>query len=222
MIHAPKRTLTDDFKIGSRGCKRGEPIVRGYVDTGDHVFVDKFTYNFRKPQRGDVFVFNTQKLPTIERRRFASDRNERNDPLDFDLATTAAFADRQHIIADMSKPSQFYIKRLTGTPGDELRVEPPSLFVNGKHAEGRAFARVMAAQDGYEGYVLGSAGSFLMPILQSPEDRYTVPERHYFAMGDNSKHSSDSRDWGPVPQQNIMGRGLFVYWPFASHWGLIR
>ena len=50
----------------------------------------------------------------------------------------------------------------------------------------------------------------------------TVPEKCYWAMGDNSYHSSDSRDWGPVPQANIMGRGILVYWLFASHWGLIR
>ena len=221
MIHAPLRTLTESFQLNYRGYKRGEPIVRGYVDTGDHVFVDKITYNFCRPSRGDVFVFNTQKLPTIERRHPATSREDRNDPHDFDLATTAEFADRMGILADMGVPSQFYIKRLVGTPGDELRIEPPALFVNGQPAVGRAFARVMAAQDGYEGYALGFP-SFLMPILQSPRDLYTIPPAHYFAMGDNSRHSSDSRDWGPVPQQNIMGRGLFVYWPFAAHWGLIR
>ena len=58
-------------------------------------------------------------------------------------------------------------------------------------------------------------------IMRAPDDPFTVPEKHYFAMGDNSKHSSDSRAWGPVPQQNIMGRAVFVYWPFTPHWGLI-
>jgi signal peptidase I len=79
----------------------------------------------------------------------------------------------------------------------------------------------MSMQDGYGGYGFGFP-TFLMPILRSAEDPYTVPPRHYFAMGDNSYHSSDSRDWGPVPQQNIMGRGVFVYWPFGPHWGFIR
>jgi signal peptidase I len=49
-----------------------------------------------------------------------------------------------------------------------------------------------------------------------------VPERRYFAMGDNSYNSFDSRWWGPVPEENLVGRGLFVYWPFNWHWGLIR
>ena len=53
-------------------------------------------------------------------------------------------------------------------------------------------------------------------------DVVTLDARQYYALGDNSYHSSDSRDWGTVPEQNIMGRGVFVYWPFTKHWGLIR
>ena len=43
----------------------------------------------------------------------------------------------------------------------------------------------------------------------------------YWAMGDNSAGSSDSRAWGPVPERNLVGPALFVYWPFAQHWGFI-
>jgi signal peptidase I len=49
-----------------------------------------------------------------------------------------------------------------------------------------------------------------------------VPAHGYFALGDNSYNSYDSRYWGPVPEENLVGRGLFVYWPFNRHWGLIR
>ena len=45
--------------------RAGDPIARGYVDTGDQVFVDKFTYHFRSPHRGDVFVFNTAGISAI-------------------------------------------------------------------------------------------------------------------------------------------------------------
>ena len=117
-------------------------------------------------------------------------------------------------------PSQFYIKRLGGLPDDVLRIDPPNLFVNGKRAEGRGFERVMSAKDGYRGYSNGPAGGSGFRFLGSPNAEFHVGD--YFALGDNSYYSSDSRDWGVVPEQNLMGRGLFVYWPFNSHWGLIR
>jgi signal peptidase I len=218
MIHAPMRTLNEAFGVNYRDYQRGEPIARGFVDTGDHVFVDKVSYQFRTPHRGDVFVFNTERLPTIDRRR---PNSEPNDLTEFDNPDAARLADKEGFKVDMSLPSQFYIKRLAGLPGDVLRVDPPKLFVNGQVAQGYGFERVMSMKDGYGGYGFGFP-TFLMPILRDANDPFTVPLKHYFAMGDNSYHSSDSRDWGPVPQENIMGRGVFVYWPFGPHWGFIR
>jgi signal peptidase I len=219
MVHAPLRTLSETFAVGYRDYQRGETIARGYIDTGDHVFVDKISYQFMRPQRGNVFVFNTEKLPTIDRRH--QPNYEPNDPNQFDNPEAARLADKDGWKVDMSAPSQFYIKRLAGCPDDTLRIDVPNLYVNGQLAEGRGFARVMAAQNGYEGYGFGFA-SFLLPIMRASDDPFTVPPKHYFAMGDNSYHSSDSRDWGAVPEQNIMGRGVFVYWPFGAHWGFIR
>lgn len=173
--------------------KAGEPIARGYIDTGDHVFVDKFTYHFRKPRRAEVFVFHTQNVPT--------DENKRNP----------------------GGPSQFYIKRLVGLPGDELRIDPPELFINGKPAAERAIRRVIEQKEpGYRGYGSGRQLGFGSGILADKDVPCTLPPKNYFAMGDNSYHSSDSRAWGPVPEENLMGRGVFVYWPFAKHWGLIK
>jgi len=180
-----------------REFKRGEPIIRGYFDTGDHVFVDKFTYNFRRPARADVFVFTTAGIPLLHRE---------------------------------GTPSQFYIKRIGGLPGDTLQIVPPKLLVNGEIAQEPPFQRVMSAKDGYRGYSNGperrgydqqvfvERGVF----LGSPEATYTVPKNSYYALGDNSYNSLDSRFWGPVPERNIMGRGVLVYWPFTSHWGRIR
>jgi len=110
----------------------------------------------------------------------------------------------------------FYIKRLAGLPGDQLRIDPPFLYINGKKAEGYGFERVMSARPPYRGYAPGQK------YLSKPDQTYSVPRDGYFAMGDNSYNSFDSRYWGPVPVENLVGRGLFVYWPFFPHWGLIR
>jgi signal peptidase I len=184
-VYCPPDHLRDDFKV-SPGMRYhpGEVIARGAVDTGDQVFVDKFSYNFVKPHRGNVFVFRTNHIPGI-----------REDP---------------------EAGSPFYIKRLAGVPGDHLRIDPPFLYVDGKKAEGYGFARVMSARPPYRGYALGHE------YLSQPDRTFTVPQDGYFALGDNSYNSYDSRYWGAVPDANLVGRGLFVYWPFSPHWGLIR
>jgi len=185
LVYAPPETLTHDFSVfPGRTYHSGDIIARGVVDTGDQVFVDKFSYNFVKPHRGDVFVFRTNHIPGI-----------REDP---------------------EAGSPFYIKRLAGLPGDRLRIDPPFLFINGDKAEGFGFERVMAAKPPYRGYAVGH------DYLGAPNHSFTVPRDGYFALGDNSYNSYDSRYWGPVPEENLVGRGLFVYWPFNRHWGLIR
>jgi signal peptidase I len=185
LVYASPDTLRQDFRVMlGNTYRRGEVIARGAIDTGDQVFVDKFSYNFVKPKRGDVFVFRTDNVPMIT--------------------------------ADPETGAPYYIKRLTGLPGDELRITQPLLLVNGKPAEGLGFSRVMNAKDGYSGY--RPSGEH----LSDPNKSYRVPEGHYFAMGDNSANSFDSRYWGAVPEENLVGRGLLVYWPFTRHWGLIR
>src|SRR6476660_7181980 len=117
---------------------------------------------------------------------------------------------------DPEAGSPFYIKRLAGLPRDQLRIDPPFLYINGKKAEGYGFARVMSAKPPYRGYALGHE------YLSQPDRTFTVPRDGYFALGDNSYNSYDSRYWGAVPEANLVGRGLCVYWPFSQHWGLIR
>ena len=63
---------------------------------------------------------------------------------------------------------------------------------------------------------------FPAQYLTTPTERFTVPPHSYFALGDNSYNSSDSRYWGIVPEKNVIGRGFVVYWPFSSRWGFIR
>src|SRR5205807_2028804 len=66
LVYVPPETLRHDFNVfPGHTYRRGEVIARGAVDTGDQVFVDKFTYNFVKPHRGDVFVFRTNNITGI-------------------------------------------------------------------------------------------------------------------------------------------------------------
>ena len=191
LVYAPPDTLKGSFNLfAGRTYRAGEIMARGPVDTGDQVFVDKFSYNFVKPHRGDVFVFRTNHILLIPE--------------------------------DPETGAPFYIKRLGGLPGDTLRINSPLLYVKGENdlrehvAEGYGFKRVMSAKDGYHGYDKGRE------YLSGPNSTFVVPAHTYFALGDNSFNSYDSRYWGPVPEENLVGRGLFVYWPFVPHWGLIR
>ena len=234
-VYAPPETLQQDFKVSLfNQYKRGQVIARGAIDTGDQVFVDKFSYNFVKPHRGDVFVFRTEGISDCNR----------------------AVGNRFLISEDPGNGAPFYIKRLAGLPGDTLRIEPPLLYANGKLAERFGFQRVMAAKPPYRGYSDGplntrdlenklvqmrmeketaiSSGSsdraaelqleeqHLKGQLEFAQGKRPLPPGSYFAMGDNSYNSYDSRYWGPVPEENLVGRGLLVYWPFNRHWGLIR
>lgn len=193
IVFSPKDVLLRDFEVRpGRIYEPGEPIVRGYIQAGDQIFCDRLSYVFRKPQASDVFVFITTGIQRIE----------------MNLPAGAS--------------SQYYVKRLAGLPGQTLRIDPPQLFINGEKATQPPFERVMAACEGYRGYSNRCEYGSSAIYLSSPLDQFTVPPQSYFALGDNSYNSSDSRYWGVVPEQNVIGRALFVYWPFSQRWGLIR
>jgi len=197
-IWAPIAIVRGTFGVSEgRQYQAGDVIARGAVDAGDHVFVDKLSYNFHTPTRGEVFVFSTHGIRRID----------------------------QELAQQGIDGSQFYIKRLAGLPGDTLRVEQPNLYINGQLPTEFGFQRVMSQIGGYRGYsnppsqMQWRGGAV---YLCSPDATFTVPPNQYFAMGDNSFNSSDSRFWGTVPRDNLMGRGLFVYWPFLPHWGFVK
>jgi signal peptidase I len=107
---------------------------------------------------------------------------------------------------------QYYIKRLVGVPGDKLEVKTPVLYRNGQPIAGAdAFDKNARRAEHYPGY------GAIMAL--SPGETVTVPDDKYFAMGDNSADSADSRYWGFVPAKDVVGRPIFVYFPFTRHWG---
>jgi signal peptidase I len=107
---------------------------------------------------------------------------------------------------------QYYIKRLVGTPGDTLEIRESALYRNGAPITGsKAFARNAAKEGHYPGY--RATG------LLAPGRIFSVPPESYVALGDNSANSQDSRYWGTVPAGDVVGRPLFIYYPFTRRWG---
>ena len=191
--------LVEPFKIPS-----GSMIPTLLI--GDFILVNKFTYGIRlpvvnvkvlelgSPKRGDVMVF-----------RYPAD------------------------------PSLDYIKRVVGLPGDRIEYRDKQLSINGKPVPRRQVAdyesrerlqyypRFLESFDGAEHEIIlekdapGYVGRS-MEFRHSGNCDYnsgglvcTVPAGHYFAMGDNRDNSSDSRVWGFVPDENIVGKAFFIW-----------
>ena len=118
---------------------------------------------------------------------------------------------------------QYYVKRLVGLPGDTLEIRQPVLYRNGQPITGAAAFSKNANREGlYRGYFNISrdprfGGSYLFQ-----GDTLAVPAQVFFALGDNSKDSQDGRYWGFVPEKDVVGRPLFIYYPFTRRWGPAR
>ncbi len=86
---------------------------------------------------------------------------------------------------------QYFVKRVIGLPGDEIRIREGEVRRNGELLD--------------EPYVERASGESIVERV--------VPEGHYYALGDNRAESDDSRRWGSVPEENIVGKVWFAYWP---------
>jgi len=104
-------------------------------------------------------------------------------------------------IAGLSRGVRF-IKRVAGEPSDQVRISEGKLYVNGQHVP-------LINAGGEIVYTLPS-GSEEMAIMTN----VSVPPGKYFVLGDNPVQSLDSRFWGFVPVEDIVGRVSFRYWPY--------
>lgn len=114
--------------------------------------------------------------------------------------------------------TQYYIKRCVGVPGDNLRIREPFLEINGEKAQGIVFDRIHSLENGYNGYTYGDV--LYGPYLTDEHKSVELIKDSYWAMGDNSPNSSDSRTWGDVPRKNLVGVPVFVAWPISDRWGV--
>ena len=167
--------------------RAGETFCDGWLSTGDHVFVERFSLFFRPFKRGDVIVFNTENL---------------------------------------SSPTQplggyYYIKRLVGLPGDTLQISDNILMIRPKGEKefrpawefSDAFKKIYSLKGGYQGHKADG--------LLSLGGELTVPEGHYFALGDNTNFSLDGRNWGFIPRRNMVGLAVMIFWPISRRWGIV-
>jgi signal peptidase I len=96
-------------------------------------------------------------------------------------------------------PDKDFIKRIIGVPGDTVMVKNGDVYVNGQKFDESSYLKPDVKT--YNGAFLQEGQSV------------TVGQDEYFVMGDNRPESSDSREWGFVPQANMIGKSFFSYWP---------
>jgi signal peptidase I len=173
---------------------------------GDFILVNKFSYGIR--------------LPVLNRKVIALGNPQRGDVMVF------RFPD---------DPSLDYIKRVVGLPGDRIEYRNKRLWINGTQVAARQTEdylskermqfsrRYVETLGGVEHEILIDEDT---PSMMAPSRPFpyaancnyningmacTVPPGHYFMMGDNRDNSSDSRVWGFVPDENIVGRAFFIW-----------
>ena len=117
-------------------------------------------------------------------------------------------------------PKQHFVKRVIGLPGDRIKMVNKKVFINGRPLD-ESYVRFIEPpnnlfRDDFPRVDIpayGLDGKWWLQMRKLVEDgELIVPEGHYFVMGDNRDDSQDSRYWGFVPQENIIGRPLIIYW----------
>jgi len=196
--------------LRGRVFHKGEDVIKLRMTAGDHLFVDRLSYNFSRPKRGDIIVFETAGIPDDKREFY-------------------------HIPYD-----EFYIKRLVGLPGEKVQIgDDQHLIIDGHRLDASTphfenvygFDTNQPPRDSqWSGHLNGTVAQKynIFGLLQGgglaffPDEQTTVdvPTNYCMPMGDNTCNSLDSRFWGPIPESYVIGRSFFVYWPLSQRFGL--
>ncbi len=159
--------------------------------TGDFILVNKFTYGIR--------------LPVIDKKIVELGTPARGDIVVFRYP---------------DDPSIPFIKRVVGLPGDKVAYYNKVLYINGEPMRqapkgiytGTGSGKVMTGAHVLE-EDLGSGKHeiLIQPGIPTREGERVIPDGHYFVLGDNRDNSRDSRWWGPVPDENLIGKAFLIW-----------
>lgn len=123
--------------------------------------------------------------------------------------------DTKHIEHDQVRADTFYIKRMVGLSGEKIQIQNKEIVADGRIVRKPPMFETIATDPAYKGHT--NAGQ-----LASPDDFIQLSETEYLMMGDNTENSLDGRFFGGVQREDFQGPAFFVYWPFRSHWGIVR
>jgi len=124
------------------------------------------------------------------------------------------------------EPGLYVVKRILGTPGDRIHLRDGVVYRNGQKLDEpyvihEGAGEINPYRDNFPAVAPSDFNNvnpeWQMTMKQDMQgDDIVVPEGHYFAMGDNRDVSYDSRYWGFIPQENVIGRPMFIYWSFET------
>jgi signal peptidase I len=162
----------------------------------DRLIVDKVSFKMGSPQRGDVVVF----MPPDESVKGCGGRTGlplKEKDLWEKITSILTLQDPSKPI-DPNKPKDAFIKRVIGLPGETIEVKEGKVLVNGNPL--------------VENYTEEAAQSITPPTVVAPNT--------YLVFGDNRNHSCDSRFWGAVPRENMIGKAVVRFWPLDRMGGV--